>query len=64
MKKLTLKEIHKVIEFEDKCGVNNLLQEIFSHEHRQSGLDIFIDNSNKNYIVVKGTTIWVEEEKK
>ena len=29
-RELSFKEIEYIIEFEDRCGVNNLLQEIFS----------------------------------
>ena len=62
-KKLTLKEIHKTIDFEDRCGVQNLLQEIFSSEFAETGIDVIIDETG-DYKVVKGTTLKVETEKK
>jgi len=62
MKKLTLKEIHNEINFEDKCGVNNLLQEIFSHKNNKSGIDVVMDK-NGYYKVIKGNTLKIKTEK-
>jgi len=61
-KKLTIEEIHKEIEIEDKCGVNNLLQEIFSSEFSETGIDVII-NKTGYCEVVKGTTLKVKTEK-
>lgn len=61
MKKLTMKKIYEVIETEDKCGVNNLLQEIFAHPHADKGLDV-IENGI-DYQVISGTTFKVKTEK-
>ncbi len=61
-KKLTIEEIHKEIDMEDKCGVNSLLQDIFSSEYAETGIDIIIDE--KGYCeVIKGTTLKVKTEK-
>lgn len=60
MEKLTLKEIHEVIENEDKCGVVNLLQEIFASEFAETGIDVIDDG--KNYNVVQGITLKVTTE--
>ena len=57
MKKLNMEEINEQIEFEDRCGVQNLIQEIFSHEHAEKGLDV-IDDGNE-IKVVSGTTFKV-----
>ena len=61
MKKLSIKEINKVIECEDRCGVNTLLQEILSSEFAKMGIDVIDDE--KNYNVVKGTTLKVKTTK-
>ena len=34
-RELTFEEIQGIIEMEDRCGVNNLLQEIFSTSNEQ-----------------------------
>ena len=57
-----MKEIHEQIEMEDRCGVNTLLQEIFSHEHAEKGLDVIDDG--KEIKVITGTTFNVITEKK
>ena len=62
MKKLTYKEINKEIEIEDKCGVNNLLQEIFSSEFAETGIDVIIKKDGR-YKVIKGTTLKVKRTK-
>lgn len=62
MKKLTLKEIHEEIYFEDKCGVNNLLQNIFASEFAETGIDVIVNK--KGYCeVVKGTTLKIRTSK-
>ena len=63
MRKMTQEEIYKEIEFEDKCGVNNLLQEIFSHPCAETGLDVLIDRDGY-YKVVKGDTLRISNETK
>jgi len=62
MDKLTLKEIHKWIDFEDKCGVQNLIQDIFTSKFAESGIDVII-NKQGDWEVVKGTTLKIKTEK-
>jgi len=66
-RKLTLEEIDFVIKQEDMCGVQNLLQYIFSDENSKTGLDVVAemvieDGREKigDYEVVKGTTLKVK----
>jgi uncharacterized membrane protein YvbJ len=59
-RKLTVEEIHKEVEMEDKCGVNSLLQEMFSSEFAESGIDVII-NKEGYCEVVKGTTLKIEK---
>ena len=59
--KLTMKQIEEIIEFEDRCGVNNLIQEIFSFKHAEKGIDIFEDEKGY-YLIKKGTTFKVKTE--
>lgn len=61
MNKLTMKEIQEIIDLEDQCGVNNLLQEIFSSEYSE-GMDV-IEDEHGNYQVVKGDTLTTKESK-
>ena len=62
MHKLTLKDIHEIIEFEDECGVQNLIQEIFAHPNASKGLDV-TEDEHGNYEVVEGTTLTVRSSK-
>lgn len=62
MKKLTLKEIDEILDFEDKCGVANLIQEIFAHPDAKTGIDVIEDDEGV-CSVVKGTTLKVKETK-
>jgi len=59
--KLTMKQIEEIIELENRCGVDNLIQEIFSSEHVEEGIDIFEDEKGY-YLIKKGTTFKVKTE--
>lgn len=62
MKKLTIDEIRDEINFEDKCGVNDLLQEIFSHKYNKIGIDVLMDKKGF-YKIIKGNTLKVKTHK-
>ena len=60
-KKLTMKQIEEIIELENRCGIDNLLQEIFSSNHAEKGIDIF-ENEKGYYVIKKGTTFKIKME--
>lgn len=62
MKKLTLKEIHDEITFEDKCGVNSLLQDIFASTF--DCIDVVVIDDNGNIEVIEGTTMKIKPGRK
>ena len=49
-RKLTLEEINFIIEDEDRCGVQNLIQYIFSDKNSTTGLDVIAEIIKENGI--------------
>ena len=69
-RKLTLEEINFIIEDEDRCGVQNLIQYIFSDKNSTTGLDVIAEIIKENgidkigkYEVVKGNTLKIKTNK-
>jgi len=60
--KFSLEEIYQEIDFEDKWGVNTLLQDLFASEFSETGMDVIMDKENEVRII-KGTTIKVSKGK-
>ena len=58
MRKLNYGEIQEIIKFEDRCGVNNLLQEIFAAPYK--GIDVFEVEDGGDYVIKEGTTLLMD----